>query len=450
MKVPALQALLCLNLSKLSGAAITGIAFRPSEDVVTVDEEFAATPVFTLTGSQGITRDPVTGTFYALVGSTAGSQELVEICASGSFPVLDIKPSNVLLECLTSGPQGWYSIDSITKTFGRIKTSGHFKKVATLNSPYETMVLAQNDSGEFHYINGEGRFYKNPGTESSMTRDPSVNFPTTTKGMCGDYYDGRLIAAPSDRAGGIATYDFSSPTTVEVETVTPKFRFSDVTGGDLNSCYDIVGVRNKVYGINSDDMTREVLYNLKNILGVTNDPKTGTSFAIVGAKQGKQTLVELTSSASIPIADIPSSVLLSCLTSGPSGMFAIDDISGTLGKVSKSKGTFKEVASLPGPYDTKVLAQDSSGLLHFIDGKGRLYTNPGKSPSMTRKSDVNFPTSSNGVCGDFDDGGDILSAINEPSGGYNVYLFSSPTTVIQNTLAPRTRLNDVSSGTLPS
>ena len=134
------------------------------------------------------------------------------------------------------------------------------------------------------------------------------------------------------------------------------------------------------------------LFEFKDGLGLTYDPATGRNYALSGFSTGNQ-LSEICGYSSIPIATLsPPNVALSCLTSGPSGVMALNiaSLEVEYGKLDTTKGNFKSLGALPGPYGLYVFAQDNDGLLHYINGAGDYYTSRGPNKKMKIVDDITF------------------------------------------------------------
>ena len=99
---------------------------------------------------------------------------------------------------------------------------------------------------------------------------------------------------------------------------------------------------------------------------------------------------------------------LACLTSGKKGTFALDMNAKEFGKLNMKTGTFVSIGRIKGPYNAYAFAQDSNGVLHYINGDGKHYDNSDDSNQM-KPSGVIFQTKNLGICGEFD-GSDLLAA----------------------------------------
>ena len=95
--------------------------------------------------SYGVTYDPISGRIYSLDENEDFSLKLVSTFAFDDEETsVPISPSNVVLDCLTSGPAGIYSLDT-TGRIGKINTETG-KWTALLNeplpAPYASFVAA--------------------------------------------------------------------------------------------------------------------------------------------------------------------------------------------------------------------------------------------------------------------------------------------------------------------
>ena len=205
-------------------------------------------------------------------------------------------------------------------------------------------------------------------------------------------------------------------------------------------------------------MGYDILAEYTGILGITKDKESGKYYAISGIYPGLQTFIELDCdngaykvNSETSIAGPPSlSIILKCLTSGPSGLFAINEYTTEVGVITKSDetSTWEPVSILPGPYSAYALAQDESGTLHYINGDGNHYTLDMDVKEFVQTGEV-FPISSAedlGFCGDIMND-EIITASVTSEGGIVKYSLDTLSITKEDTY-PTTHLNDVTFGSL--
>ena len=200
--------------------------------------------------------------------------------------------------------------------------------------------------------------------------------------------------------------------------------------------------------------------DVKEVIGITHSEINNRYYIISGYESGSQKLMEYNCNSNKEeftlVGYISPSLLLSCLTSGPSGLYAVDLNSKKLGKMDVIKGSKKNtikwnsISTLVGPYDAYALAQDPSGILHYINGDGKYYTTNNSNNNdigLKEQKGIIFPTQRQGFCGDFiDDDNMVTSSYNE-NGGIVTYSLKDKTAT-QEFTAPAVLLNDVTRGPL--
>jgi len=105
---------------------------------------------------------------------------------------------------------------------------------------------------------------------------------------------------------------------------------------------------------------------------------------------------------------------------------------------------------LKGPLDgTHVFAQDSDGILHYINGSGKYYTNRQDENRFRTEAGIRFSTDIKATCGEFESGDNnvIIAAANENDGGLVRYSFSTLSVTHQD-ISPKTKFTDVTDSVL--
>merc|ERR1712151_557292 len=103
-------------------------------------------------------------------------------------------------------------------------------------------------------------------------------------------------------------------------------------------------------------------------------------------------------------------------------------------------------SNLIGPFDAYALAQDSNGMLHYINGDGKYYTSS-NDKGLIEKKGMLFPTQRQGFCGDFIDDNNIVTSSYNENGGIVMYSLDDKTATQEFTV-PAVLLNDVTRGPL--
>lgn len=195
---------------------------------------------------------------------------------------------------------------------------------------------------------------------------------------------------------------------------------------------------------------------VSDVIGITNDDKNNKYYVLSGYDSGLQTLLEYKCNSNKEeftlVGAISATLLLSCLTSGPSGLYAVNILSKEVGKLDIIKDKNKNnnvikwnaVSNLVGPYDAYVIAQDSNGMLHYINGDGKYYTSS-NNKSLEEKKGMLFPTQRQGFCGDFIDDNHIVTSSYDENGGIVMYSLDDKTATQEFTV-PAVLLNDVTRG----
>lgn len=441
----AFEVLIVISCIYKSLAAYTGVSYDPSFDVTNISPDFKATTLFELKHSMGVTYDSTSGKFYAITGFNSGNQMLYEICGNSNIPIATISPEDVVLTCLTSGPSGLYALDIINLNFGKIDTkTGAWKLMNSLPPPFDLYVFAQDSEGLLHYINGAGDYYTSRGPDKKMKQVDGITFPTEFTGFCGDFKadsDNTIVTANFSPSGGLVMYDIDDGSTKQ-KNISPSNVFMlDVTNGPLSEvcpASKLTGLSidptESINDINPMSFSSSSKKALAESPGITQDKASGTLYALKGFKKGDQNLIAVCSKKSIDVAPIsPSSVALTCLTSGPSGVYAIDLESKSFGAINVKSGKFTRVGDLASPYDMYAFAQDVDGNLHYINGDGIHFKSKAKGSPKMQETGVVFPTDvADGFCGDFD-GSDILAANFGIKGGIVRYsLLTSSVTLEKN------------------
>jgi len=243
LKYKALSCLLLLH-SKSSFSAYIASYYdfdKNSASLVNIDDgtiELPGIPQGEGQVSYGVTNDPVSGKLYSINENLDQSLELYSTCLNEETSIT-ISPSNTVLDCLTSGPAGIYSLD----TFGNIgkinANNGRFRTILdeTLPGPFTSFVIAQDDDGTIHYINGDGKYYTIDTEAETISRVSGVTFPITTLSYCGEFTEDNIITAvsfsnpPTDQS--IVKYDIVNQV-VTTETVSLATNLLDVTGGPIS------------------------------------------------------------------------------------------------------------------------------------------------------------------------------------------------------------------------
>jgi len=160
--------------------------------VVNIDDSLDITTVFNITSARAMTNDAASGKFYSII-RTLVNQQLVKVCKHATIPIASIKPLDVNLRCLTSGPNGLYAADEVTKRIGRLNLqTGKWTPIAPLPGPYLAFVIAQDKLGVIHYINGNGDYYTNSGFKNTINLYKNIKFASQVKGYCSNF-DGNDI-----------------------------------------------------------------------------------------------------------------------------------------------------------------------------------------------------------------------------------------------------------------
>lgn len=189
---------------------------------------------------------------------------------------------------------------------------------------------------------------------------------------------------------------------------------------------------NAIYQIDGDDGTAEKVLDTEDVtaISITNDPVTGFTYVITGDTAGEQKLNRFCNGELLPIVPIsPSSVNLYCLTSGPNGVYAVESTQApsgevSLGKLDTSSGEWTEVAPIAAPISSVVVAQNSKGIIHHVNGNGKLFTNDGTDIKNRVSREAKFPPGFANFCGEFFDDRNIISTTDNKDGGYAVYKFN--------------------------
>lgn len=164
------------------------------------------------------------------------------------------------------------------------------------------------------------------------------------------------------------------------------------------------------------------------LYSITNDPISGNTYVISGDANGNQSINRLCEGElhdNIPIS--PSSINLYCLTSGPSGVYAVETRDLSIGKLDTDTGEWTYVAPLKPPNATfpYVVAQNSDGVIYHINNNGKAFTNRGSASYMQVVSEPKFPPGYSNYCGEFEDDRNIIATTdNGDRGGIVHYKFN--------------------------
>jgi len=161
---------------------------------------------------------------------------------------------------------------------------------------------------------------------------------------------------------------------------------------------------------------------------ITNDPISGNTYVIsretTSNTQRINRLCEGELHDAIPIS--PSSINLYCLTSGPSGVYAVETNGLSIGKLDTITGEWTYLAPLK-PSDGLipfVIGQNSEGVLYHANDNGKSFTNPGSASKMQVVSSPKFPPGFTNYCGEFVDDRNIIATTDNEGGGVAVYKFN--------------------------
>jgi hypothetical protein len=164
------------------------------------------------------------------------------------------------------------------------------------------------------------------------------------------------------------------------------------------------------------------------LYSITNDPISGNTYVISGDTNGNRSINRLCEGElhdNIPIS--PLSISLYCLTSGPSGVYAVETIDLSIGKLDTDTGEWTYVAPLKPPNATfpYVVAQNSDGVIYHINNNGKAFTNRGSASYMQVVSEPKFPPGYSNYCGEFEDDRNIIATTdNGDRGGIVHYKFN--------------------------
>lgn len=214
-----------------------------------------------------------------------------------------------------------------------------------------------------------------------------------------------------------------------------------------------VAPENDVINIDENNLSFDSLFILKGLVGITYDIVTGKFWAITGRQENEQKLREFCDNSKINIAaPIISNddTQLFCLTSGVSGLYAINLLDFKYGILDTSDGSFQTKGPLPATtdssYDSYVFAQDEDGILHFINGDGDYFTKQRDDKIFKKVAKFTFPIVG-AFCGDFIDD-DTIAAVGLPGDG-NILEFSiSKRTATSRVVQSGAILTDVTNGPL--
>ena len=266
-----------------------------------------------------------------------------------------------------------------------------------------------------HYINGDGKYFKKKKSDNDFKKVRGATFPIVSAYIgCGEFIDDdTMIGTGID--GNVFEYSIKKKTAIS-RVIEKNTFLMDVTNGPLSeicpsSTWTALESKNKKSGIiqiDSSSLEISTNHNVEESVGITHDSSTGKVYAIT-SNAGKQVLTQICKSSDMTIADIsPTSAQLVCLASGKKGTFALDMKAKYFGKLNIKTGTFVSIGRIKGPYNAYAFAQDTNGVLHYINGNGKHYDNSNDKNQM-KPSGVIFQTKNLGICGEFD-GSDLLAA----------------------------------------
>jgi len=227
-------------------AAYTAVQYFPENAIYEIDESTLNAKKILDTedvGAVSITNDPLTGHMFVVTGIEPGAQTLNRLCEGKLYPIAPISSPAVNLYCLTSGPNGVYAVESSNVEaigYGKLDvTTGEWTNITRLLASYDSVVVAQNDKGVIHHINGNGKTFINPGSKPKMDVLRGTKFPPGFKNFCGEFDDdGHIISTTDELGGGISKYNLKSER-IKISQLneTSEFFFNDITiGSNPDAC----------------------------------------------------------------------------------------------------------------------------------------------------------------------------------------------------------------------
>ena len=207
------------------------------------------------------------------------------------------------------------------------------------------------------------------------------------------------------------------------------------------------------FEFDASDVELRSVFKIKSTVGVSYDIRTGKYWAINGLNENKQRLKQFCNHSKKDITSITSTnmdnIVLSCLTSGISGVYSIELNAYKYGILDTSSGMFIKKGSLPiisgdEMFNAYVFAQDSRGNLHYINGDGVYFTKRANEKRF-KQEDVTFPQFE-AYCGDFIDDDTIIAV---GSNGDFVQYSISKATATSKVIETGAIITDVTNGALP-
>jgi len=274
---------LYLTHNSITFAAYTAIEYFPGNAIYEIDEStLKAKKLLDTEDVQAvsITNDPISGNMYVITGTEAGNQTLNRLCEGKLHPIVPISPSAVNLYCLTSGPNGVYAVESSGQSLengtiglGKLDVNtGKWAIITRLLAPYDGLVVAQNDKGVIHHINGNGKTFINPGSKPKMDVLRGTKFPPGFSNFCGEFTDkGNIVSTTDEIAGGISKYNLDRD----------KVKISQLNGSDESFLSDIT------IGSNSDTSATSTPNGSSGTKSIKKSSKKSKSKSSKSAKKKK-------------------------------------------------------------------------------------------------------------------------------------------------------------------
>ena len=104
---------------------------------------------------------------------------------------------------------------------------------------HDSVVVAQNDKGVIHHVNGNGKTFINPGSKPKMDVLRGTKFPPGFINFCGEFDDdGHIISTTDEFGGGMSKYNLKSKRIKMLKiNDTSAFFFNDITiGSNPDAC----------------------------------------------------------------------------------------------------------------------------------------------------------------------------------------------------------------------
>ena len=155
-------------------------------------------------------------------------------------------------------------------------------------------------------------------------------------------------------------YDITNSKVKQKNAKSSDIQLSDVTNGPLpRVCPStaLIGLStdptSSMNQINVINYSSQVKIDLEESTGITLDAKSGFLYAIKdfgerrALRKGNQKIITVCASKTMDAVTISdNNVNLNCLTSGPSGLYAIDSKSGGFGKIDIKTGKFNRIGDV--------------------------------------------------------------------------------------------------------